>query len=441
MKRRNILVQLLVFIIFAAPVFGQIRRTDKTADLQTPSSTSSMQKMDSLQNQVNNFADIRLCIDQQPKVKIPDKPVYKPPQLLPKLSGNGELRYPNTLQQPLTSLTILMWNPGDEITVGFYPNQTNDFVIRKVKQFAKEWEAIANIKFSFVEDVNAATIKCGFEKGKGNWSWLGRMVTGNFLKLPTMNYAFFDNNTSDAEFRSNVLHEFGHALGFVHEHQAPTAGISWNKEKVYAYFTGAPNYWSRAQVDLNIFYKYSSAITNFSRYDRSSIMHYYFPSDLTTDGSFYPLNTNFSPIDIQYAASVYPFPPRLTGSKGTLQTGDDCDAIDFNLEFLGLDSNFIEFIFQPGVDPWGEKVTWWKQIGIPMKGGVETPIQLRTDGRSELVRLPVNMIDFTRPISFSKAKALGIRTLLGFKWNALPAIKGGCRLTLTWKQDRCQKIF
>ena len=434
MKHDKIFPSLFLLLICSITVFGQ--RISNTAI------ASDIQKTAVLQNQVYNPADVRLCFDMYPSVRIPNKPAYTPPSQLPTLSANGQLQSSNVVRQPLTSFSVLMWNPGDVITVGFYKNQTSDFVINKVKQFAKEWETIANVKFSFIEDVNSALVRCGFVKGGGNWSWVGRMTTGNFLGMPTMNYGFFNENTSDVEFRRDVLHEFGHTLGFIHEHQAPTAaGIPWDKERVYAYFAAAPNYWSRQQVDLNIFYKYASLMTNSSRYDKSSIMHYYFPPSLTTDGSFFLQNNNFSPTDIQFAGTMYPFPPKPTSSKGTLQTGDDCDAIDFKLEFLGLDSNIIEFVFQPGIDPWNEKVTWWKQIGIPIKGGVESPIQLRADGRSELVRLPVNMIDFSRPISFSKAKLLGIHTLLAYKWNPFPAMKGGCRLTLTWKQDRCQKIL
>lgn len=442
MKLQKILIQLFVFMIFTSAVFGQIRRADKTTDLQTVSNTSGLQKIEILQNQTNKPGVGQLCFDQFPTVKIPNKPLYEPPPVPPTLKTNGELGYPPRLKQGLTSFNILTWNPGDVINVGFDKTQTTDFVISKVKQYAKEWEKVANIKFSFVDDLNTATIRVGFDKQGGDWSWLGRMAAGNIFKSKTMNFGFFNDNTPESEFRATTMHEFGHALGFVHEHQAPAAGIPWDKEKVYAYFAAPPLNWSRIQVDANVFFKYSSLITNSSTYDRFSIMHYYFPSSLTMDGSSFPKNTNLSVTDISFAGFVYPFPPRLVNAKGTLQTGDDCDAIDFNLEFNVLDSNFVEFILQPGVDPWGRKVTWWKQIGIPMKGGVETPIELRADGQPQVTRLPVNMLDNTKSISFAKAKTLGIHTALGYKWNALPAIKGGCRLTLTWKQDACSnKIF
>jgi len=60
-----------------------------------------------------------------------------------------------------------------------------------------------------------------------------------------MNFGWFDDNTSDSEFSRTVIHEFGHALGMIHEHQHPLAAIPWDKDKVYTYYAGYPNYWSK----------------------------------------------------------------------------------------------------------------------------------------------------------------------------------------------------
>jgi hypothetical protein len=54
-----------------------------------------------------------------------------------------------------------------------------------------------------------------------------------------------------------VLHEFGHALGLIHEHQNPVGGIQWNKPAVYADLGGPPNFWGKATVDNNMFATYA----------------------------------------------------------------------------------------------------------------------------------------------------------------------------------------
>jgi serralysin len=54
-----------------------------------------------------------------------------------------------------------------------------------------------------------------------------------------------------------VVHEFGHALGCIHEHQSPTEHLHWDKQAVYDEFTGPPNNWSEADIDSNILEKYS----------------------------------------------------------------------------------------------------------------------------------------------------------------------------------------
>ncbi|WP_246008671.1 zinc metalloprotease [Chryseobacterium lactis] len=92
----------------------------------------------------------------------------------------------------------------------------------------------------------------------------------------------------------------------IHEHLNPLASIPWDKPKVYAYYSGAPNYWDKAKIDNNLFKKYSTAQTQYSAYDTKSIMHYSISPDLTTNGFSVGSNTVLSPTDKQFIATVYP---------------------------------------------------------------------------------------------------------------------------------------
>ena len=49
-----------------------------------------------------------------------------------------------------------------------------------------------------------------------------------------------------------LYHEFGHALGFIHEQASPIANIQWNKPVVYEYYQRVYG-WSQASVDFNLF--------------------------------------------------------------------------------------------------------------------------------------------------------------------------------------------
>ena len=61
--------------------------------------------------------------------------------------------------------------------------------------------------------------------GQGSWSYLGTDAARVPKECFTMNLGFVD--------RPTVLHEFGHSLGLIHEHQSPfPGGFEWNRENV-----------------------------------------------------------------------------------------------------------------------------------------------------------------------------------------------------------------
>ena len=80
-----------------------------------------------------------------------------------------------------------------------------------------------------------------------------------------------------------MLHEFGHALGAIHEHSNPRNGIKWNKPAVYAYYAETQG-WTKAEVDAQVLERYSLSILNASTYDPKSIMHYPVPKELLLPG-------------------------------------------------------------------------------------------------------------------------------------------------------------
>ncbi len=216
-----------------------------------------------------------------------------------------------------TSVKDKQWEPGQTIRVKFLNG--NSFVQSKVRQFAVEWENYANLKFEWVTS-GTANIKIGFREGQfadvtGSWSYLG---TDSNRFDHSMHFGWFNDNTTDEEFRRTTIHEFGHALGLIHEHQNPVAGINWDREAVYAYYAGPPNNWTRDQVDNNLFRRYEANITNYSEYDALSIMHYPIPAEHTLDRVAVGRNTNLSATDKAFIGTIYPFP----------DTGDICAGVE-----------------------------------------------------------------------------------------------------------------
>ena len=81
-----------------------------------------------------------------------------------------------------------------------------------------------------------------------------------------------------------VLHEFGHALGCIHEHQSPKFDRKWDTAKVIQYFAGSPNFWDSDGIKQNVLQKYSPQGINATEFDPDSIMLYMFDGNLFSDG-------------------------------------------------------------------------------------------------------------------------------------------------------------
>lgn len=180
---------------------------------------------------------------------------------------------------------------------------------KKVRTLAKEWEKHANVTLKFVAK-GPAEVRISFYADDGSWSAVGRdaLNTSYFpLHQPTMNFGWVRDDSDPVEDRAVVLHEFGHALGCIHEHQSPTFDRKWNRKAVLAYFKGPPNYWDEDQIESNVLAKYSPKGIKATVFDPKSIMLYSFDGQLFIDGAG-PTNENsqLSAMDRQMIRRMYP---------------------------------------------------------------------------------------------------------------------------------------
>lgn len=200
-----------------------------------------------------------------------------------------------------------LWANGKKLKVKFLGGTT--FLQQNVITCAKKWEDFANIEFEFVTNGDAE-IRVAFMTGRGSWSYIGTdALTITDQSEPTMNFGWFDDQTTTFEFNRTVIHEFGHCLGCIHEHQSPTANIDWNKPTVYDYYqnTQIPP-WDKATVDRNIFTKYTAGEVTNSNFDHKSIMLYSIPVEFTNNGFSVGMNNMLSMQDIQFISQRYPKP-------------------------------------------------------------------------------------------------------------------------------------
>jgi hypothetical protein len=200
-------------------------------------------------------------------------------------------------------ITGKKWKPGRTLRVCFLGGE--EVVQQKVEQFAHQWEEYANIKFVFGNDPEAE-VRITFDPTGGSWSYIGTDILGIAAGQPTMNYGWLTPHTLDQEYSRVVLHEFGHTLGCIHEHQNPAGGIHWNRQQVLHDLMGPPNNWSEATVENNMFRRYGRTITQFTKQDPTSIMMYSFPKSWTEDGFQAPENHELSAMDKEYIAKMYP---------------------------------------------------------------------------------------------------------------------------------------
>lgn len=241
------------------------------------------------------------------------------------------------------------WRPGDVLLVAFRGGSRSlrDSVVKA----ASPWSQAANIRLDFWADEGRrryrewsdadqeyrAHIRIEFDT-LGNWSYLGsESIDSRYAPpgAPSMNFDKWDDYLPPS-WASTLLHEFGHALAFEHEHQntlsACEAEFRWRDDigyirtrndygefvsdvggrqpGVYTYMSGAPNYWDSVTTTFN-FRRFAFSLRREIRaFDAHSIMKYSFEPWIFRSGEESPCFTTaaseLSDGDRAAAARHYP---------------------------------------------------------------------------------------------------------------------------------------
>lgn len=232
--------------------------------------------------------------------------VAPPPEEPAEESGTEEKGRSKSLR-PTVGDVARLWAMESELTIGFYKGSGK--LKGWIEEAAMQWVEYANLKFVFT-DVAKATIRVSFDQ-PGAWAYLGTQALDIPGSQPTCNFGWFSGRSSREEVFGTVLHEFGHVLGFQHEHGNPASTLKWNKAAVYESFTGPPNHWDRATVDREIFTIWPPKYFPVHKvFDRDSIMMYQMPDTYFLGGDSIPHNRELSALDKQFVAALYPLRPQ-----------------------------------------------------------------------------------------------------------------------------------
>lgn len=203
----------------------------------------------------------------------------------------------------------LLWKPGKELRIGFLEGskKLQDRVFETLLRWTSPNEGGANLELKRAVNAETADIRISFDESGGSWSMIGTDARDVSAGEATMNLGWATETTAENDFASVVLHEFGHALGLLHEHNHPELELRWKKDVVYADLGGPPNNWSREDIDFNVFALYPLHRTVLSdKPDLVSIMIYTIPARWLSGQKAITPSDKLSKGDITFIRGLYP---------------------------------------------------------------------------------------------------------------------------------------
>jgi len=261
----------------------------------------------------NNITETRICVQ---------KILPQHQQELKSFQSSGSQQQAQKLSAAFWTKKI--WTKGSKITIGFLDNgkqipktsleqlkisgkgkldplqnEVNSMSVQQmIRKIVRERiEPLVNLRLEFVDqNPENANVRISFDPNGGCWSLVG---TDHLSQKDgaTMNFGWFDVPTT--------IHEFGHMLGMIHEHQNPRGKqIKWNDSKVFAWAKSTQG-WSEKITEQNIISKYNISTINGSDFDPLSVMLYFFPAELTTNGVGTQQNLRLSGLDVDWIYKTY----------------------------------------------------------------------------------------------------------------------------------------
>lgn len=222
-------------------------------------------------------------------------------------ASNALTSMPATLRKKRSlGIQYTFWTTGKTLRISFL-GQPEPTLKQSIFTLASEWTLHANINFELLQDnVETDEIRIATDVPSN----MNRSAVGTLALTYEGPSMCLGTRPGDEKFRTIVLHEFGHALGMLHEHQHPDAAFDWSMDYLRTTFFAKSPYASEEHFEQWIATNYTPFSVNsgleIAAYDTHSIMHYGISADRVNGGATTQRNEHLSAGDIAFMRMHYP---------------------------------------------------------------------------------------------------------------------------------------